>query len=141
MVRNKDFRLVKKVRLVLEPLVLLGCAVVFIWAEPLCVWFFGDEYSHTGEVMRALLPIVAFVLPSYLFGFPMLSAMGLSKHANYSVMFGSAMHVINLVVLIAFGWLNMISLAIVTSITEGLILLYRIVVVIRHRDRLAQKGT
>ena len=36
MVKHRDFKLAKKVLLVLEPLIVVFCGIFFIWAEPLC---------------------------------------------------------------------------------------------------------
>ena len=62
--------------------------------------------------------------------------MGLSKYANYSVVFGSALHVFNLLVLYFTGHMNMVTLGALVSIAECAILAFRIVVIWRHRDRL-----
>lgn len=139
MVNNRDFKLVKKVLLVLEPLIIVFCTCCFIWAEPLCLLFFGPEYGPAGNVLRTMLPVGVVILPSYILGFPMLTAMDLTKHANYSVIFGSTIHVINLVILCLTGNISMITLGIAVSVAETLILAYRIVVIWIHRDRL-RKG-
>lgn len=136
MARNRDFKLVKKVLLFFEPIIFVFCAAVFIWAEPLCIWFFGEGFGPTGPVLRAMLPIGVIILPSYILGFPTLTAMGLSKHANYSVVCGSAIHVCMLAMLYVTGNINMVSLGCTVSITEGIILLYRILVIFTHRDRM-----
>lgn len=136
MVKNRDFKLVKKVLMIAMPVIILGCTVVFIWAKPLCLWFFGAEYGDTAPVLRAMLPVVVVILPSYILGFPTLTAMGLSRHANYSVIFGSAIHIVNLLVLYFTGNMNMVTLGAMVSVAETLILLYRIVVIVRHRDLL-----
>lgn len=138
MVRHRDFKLVKKVLLVLMPLIIAGCTVVAIFAEPLCIWFFGPDYAQAAIVLRCLLPVVVVILPSYIFGFPMLSAMGLNQHANYAVILGSALHVVGLAVLYLTGTMNFVTLAIMVSITETVILLYRLAVVYLHRDRLRE---
>lgn len=133
MAKHKDFKLVKKVLLVAEPVIFAFCAVVFIFAEPFCVWFFGEEFAQAGAVLRAMLPVGVVIFPSYVLGFPMLTAMGISKHANYSTIFGSVFHMIMLAVLFGLGQINMMTLALSVSITETVILLYRIVVIIKHR--------
>lgn len=140
MAKNKDFKLVKKVLLVAEPVIFAFCAVVFIFAEPFCGWFFGEEFTQAGAVLRAMLPVGVVIFPSYVLGFPMLTAMGISKHANYSTIFGSVCHMILLGVLFLLGEVNMISLAISVSVTETLILLYRIVVIIKNRHLLKPSG-
>lgn len=139
MAKHKDFSLVKKVLLVAEPIIFVGCAVVFIVAEPFCVWFFGEEFREAGNVLRAMLPIGIVIFPSYILGFPMLTAMGISKHANYSTIFGSLFHLTLLGVLFLCGQINMMSLALSVSATETVILLYRIVVIYKNRHLMKKK--
>lgn len=138
MVANRDFTLVKKVLLIFEPIIIIGCAVLFVWATPICAWFFGDEYAQTGIALRAQLPIVVFTLPSYIFGFPVLSAMGLSKHANNSIVLASVVHIFNLGVLLVLGKINMVTLGITASIAEFIVLSYRVFVVVKNRRLLEE---
>ena len=145
MIKHKDFKMVKKVLLLLEPVIIIGCTVLFIWAVPICTWFFGDEYTYTAYALRAMLPIAVMILPSYIFGFPVLGAMGLSKHANYSVIVASVIHVFDLVllgVLSSMGIVkfDIVTLGIATSIAEFVTLTYRLIVVIKNRRLLTQKG-
>ena len=134
-VKNKDFKLVKKDLLVLEPIVILGCMIIFIWARPICMWLFGSEYGYAGDVLRTLLPAVAFILPNYILGFPVLGAMGMNKYANYSVIFGSCIHIINLLIMYFLGIMNIITLGVATSVAEGIILIYRIVIVMKNKNK------
>ncbi len=136
MVKNHDYKLVKKVLLILEPIIVAGCAAVFAVAPWFCATLFGEEYRASGEVLRAMLPAAVVILPSYICGFPMLSSMGLAKHANYSTIFGSVIHVINLALLYFTGRMNMYTLGLAMSIAEILILAYRLAVIWLHRDRL-----
>ncbi len=139
MAKHRDFKLVKKVMLVFEPVIIIGCAVVFIIAEPFCVWFFGEEFREAGNVLRAMLPVGVVIFPSYVFGFPMMTAMGISKHANYSTIFGSVFHIILLAVLYFTDNMNMMTLAISVSCTETVILIYRIAVIIKNRHLMKTK--
>jgi len=136
MAKNRDFKLVKKLLLTLEPVIMLFCAVIFIYAEPFCILILGPEYGPAGQVLRAMLPVGVITLPNYILGFPTLSAMGLSKYANYSVVFGSVLHIVNLLVLWSTGNINMITLAALVSVAEGAILLFRIVVILRNKDKM-----
>lgn len=140
MVKNRDFKLVKKVLMIMEPIILVFCTCCFIWAEPLCRLVFGPDFAPAGQVLRAMLPVGVVILPSYILGFPVLSAMGMPKHANYSVIFGSVIHAVNLLILFCTGNINMVTLGISMSVAEALILGYRVVVIWRHRD-VFQKGT
>ena len=140
MVKHHDYRLVKKVLLILEPIIFVGCAVMFVIAPWFCEFLFGEGFAPSGNVLRVMLPTAVILLPSYICGFPMLSSMGLAKHANSSTIFGSVVHVVNLAILYCTGNMNMITLGAAMSVAEALILCYRLVVIWRHRDRLKESA-
>ena len=141
MVKNHDYKLVKKVLLILEPVILVCCTLLFIFAPDFCVLILRKEsFRPAGDVLRVMLPTAVIILPSYICGFPMLSSMGLAKHANYSTVFGSVVHIINLAILYFTGNMNMITLGAAMSVAEALIFGYRLVVIWRHRDRLKEKS-
>ncbi len=133
MMKNRDFKLVKKVLMMLMPIIILGCTIVFIFAEPLCVFAFGAEFAGSGAVLRALIPTVVFILPNYILGFPTLGAMGLSKYANLSIIVGTVVHLIGLAIISLCGWFGLISVAIMTSITEFVILFFRAFMIWKNR--------
>lgn len=139
MAQHKDFNLVKKVLLISEPIIFIFCAVVFIVAEDFCILFFGPDFAATGNVLRAMLPVGVVIFPSYILGFPTMTAMGISKHANYSTIFGSAFHIAMLGILALTNNLNLMSLAISVSVSETVILLYRIIVVVKNRHLMKPK--
>lgn len=137
MINNKDFKLVKKILTLLMPVIGLGCIVVFIFAEPLCAWFFGKEFAPVGNVLRALLPVIFVILPQYMLGFPTLSAVGLQRYANYSIYVGCVVDLIALIVLFVTGNVNAVTLALTVSLSEITILIFRIIVIIRNRKLFA----
>ena len=139
MAKHRDFKLVKRVLLLAEPVIFFFCAVVFIFAEPFCVWFFGEEFREAGNVLRAMLPVGVVIFPSYVLGFPMMTAMGISKHANYSTIFGSVFHLVVLATLYFTGNMNMMSLALSVSATETVVLAYRLVVIFKNRHLMKSK--
>ncbi len=139
MTRNRDFKLVKKVLLILEPIIFVFCAIIFMFSREFCAWFFGADFAQAGDVLRAMLPIAVVTLPTYILGFPMLTAMGISKHANYSTIVGSVFHLVILGILFCLGEINMISLALSASATSIVILLYRIIVIVKYRQLMYTK--
>ncbi len=134
MVKHKDFKLVKKLLLIFMPVIVLGCLVVWIFAEPLCIFAFGEKYGDAANILRAFLPVLVATLPNYIFGFPTLGAMGISKYANYSIFVGSGVHILGLIIMLATGTLNGVTLAAMTSVSEWVILSYRVIMVYRNRD-------
>ena len=138
MVKNHDYRMVKKVLLIVEPIIVAFCGIVFAVAPWFCAAIFGEEYRDAGNVLRVMLPTAVVILPSYICGFPMLTSMGLAKYANYSTVFGSVIHIINLAILYFTGNMTMITLGAAMSVAEILIFGYRLTVIWLHRDRLKE---
>ena len=119
--------------MICTPVIFLGCTVVFIFAEPICVFVFGQEFAGTAGALRALMPVIALIFPSCLIEFPVLGAIGMIKHINYSVFIGAGVHIFNIILLVATGHLSMITLALSTSAAETIIFLYKLLIVIKNR--------
>ena len=136
MVKHRDFKLVKKLLLFAMPVIAAGCAVVFIFAKPLCVLAFGEEFAGAAPILQAFVPAVAAILPSYVLGFPTLGAMGRSADANRSVLVGTVVHIVGLGILFAVGKPEAVYFAAMTSVSEWAILICRIVMVAKHKGLL-----
>ncbi len=136
MVKHRDFKLVKRLLAVFLPLIVLGCGVVWVFAEELCIFAFGEEFAASANILRAFLPVIALTLPNYIFGFPVLGAMGLSRYANYSIFAGSGVHLVGLALLLATGQVNGVTLASMTALSESVILAFRLVCVYRFRTKM-----
>jgi hypothetical protein len=52
------------------------------------------------------------------------------------VIFSSALHIVNLLVLYFTGHMNMVTLGVLVSVAETATLVFRVVVILLHRDRL-----
>jgi PST family polysaccharide transporter len=136
MVKNKNFNLIKKMLLVGIPVLGVGCLVTAILAEQICVIIFGEEYRAAGEYLRLLMPVVLFAFPAMIFGFPVLSPMGLSRFANLSNISGAVIQIVQLAALFATGNLNVVNICIATCITEAATLTFRLVIVWKNRHLL-----
>ncbi|WP_404284503.1 oligosaccharide flippase family protein [Exiguobacterium aurantiacum] len=139
MVRNKDFKLLKKILLLIMPPVIIGTTFVGIYAEEFCALILGEDFREAGKILRYLMPIVTMSPLVYILGFPTLSPMGLAKHANLSVIFAAVIHIVGL---ISFLWLDIISIrniCYLTVFTQLYILLHRLQVVITNKNILKSK--
>lgn len=132
LVKNKNYKLVKKVLVIIEPVIILGCLVLFFLAEPIIRIICGEGYSDAVPVLRAMLPLVVISLPTYLLGYPVLGALGKVKIANISVMIGSLFHITGLGVLFLTGILNFIMVSLLTFATELVVFGIRVFVVVNE---------
>ncbi len=136
MVKSRDLKPAKKLLAVFLPVILLGCVGVGIFARPICVLLFGAEFSQAANILRAFLPAIAATLPSYIFGFPVLGAMGISKYANISIFVGTGVHILGLVILVVAGAFSATTLAAMTSVSECTILFFRLFIAYKYRELL-----
>ena len=140
MIKQKNYKLVKKILLIFMPIIGIGVTVVFILAEPICIWLFGTEYAEAGNVLRCLLPILLVILPTYILCFPVMVPLGLSKWANMSNVVGMIIQILGLSILIVIGKLNIYTLCILSSTTEVMVFLFRLIVVIFYKRFAKAKG-
>ena len=136
MVSHKDFKLAKKLLLIGTPVLTAGCIFWAVFAEPICVILFGEAFRESSQYLRLLVPIVWCAFPGMMFGFPILSPMGLSKYANISNIIGAIVQIVLLVIIYLCGMLDATSICIATCITEVLTVSFRVLVVWFNRDRL-----
>lgn len=129
MSKNKDFKLVKRILFIMMPVITISCVIFYIYAYDLMAFIFGSEYYQSGEVIRALLPAAVVTLPDYLFGFPVMTALGITKHANYSVYISASIHIIILLWALSNNVVSSVFLAKLISFTTILDLIYRVSVV------------
>ncbi len=133
MAKHRNFKIIKKAMCFIYPIILLGCAVVFIFAEPLLVWWLGPEGSRVVLPLRLLIPVAVFAFPNYILGYPTLGAMNLAKYANISVGFGTGIYLLGALTAYFTYGINLVSLCVLTSLTEFSILAFRLVVILRNR--------
>lgn len=136
MVKNKDFRLVKKVLLATMPFILLGSGVLFVFADQICAFVFGAGYEPAGMIVRCLLPAIMVIVPSYIICFPVLVPLGLSAQANFSNFIGLCVQLVSLAFLVLTNSLTVYNVCLATSAAEVSVFLYRVLAVVRYRKGL-----
>lgn len=132
MLKNKNYRLVKKLLLIVMPIITAGAIIVGSFAKPICVLLFGPEYSNAGNILRLLLPIAWVVLPSYIIAFPIMTPLGLVKYTNISNVIGMFFQMLGFAILYVLRVFNVYTICGLTSITEMLVFLFRLAVVLIH---------
>lgn len=133
MLRNRDFRIIKKIISILMPPLAIGCILVGIYAEDFCAFLLGEEFRSAGTILRLLMPIIVMTPLAYILGFPVMTPMGLSKYCNISIIIGSCIHVFSLGILFITSKLSVVSLCYITTLTELIILLFRMAIVYKNR--------
>lgn len=126
MVKNKNHKLVKKILLVLCPVIIIGCIVLYFISEFVIKIMCGEEYIQAVGLFRKMIPLLAITLPAYLFGYPMLGSINKNNKANESVIIGAAFHIAGLLVMFITKILTFERVIYLTIVTESIILCLRV---------------
>ncbi|MBC2105737.1 oligosaccharide flippase family protein [Listeria booriae] len=139
MVKNRDFRLLKKIIWIIMPPVIIICIVLSIYANECMALFLGPAFYGAGSILRLLLPIVAITPLVYMLGFPTLSPMGLARHANLSTVVSAVVQLVGLSILFLTGTFSVQTLCMMTVLSQFTVLVYRVFIVWKNRHIFSQK--
>lgn len=128
MIAQKNYKTIKKALLIFMPLITVGCLGVFLLADYICVILFGAKFRDAGLYLRLLIPLVWISFPAMLFGFPVLSPLGLSRYVNYSNIVGAIVQISLLLIGFLTGTVNIVYICIATCLSDLTAMGYRIAV-------------
>lgn len=135
-VKTKDYQAAWLLIKLATPFILIGGTIGFLFARPIVVLLFGEAYAGSAVVLRAMIPIIAVTLPNYIIAFPVLVPMGLGKQSNYANIIGAGFYLAGLLLLWSVHAISIMSVALLVSATEFLVMLWRVLTVVKYRDRL-----
>lgn len=128
--KERNISLYKKILCFVVTLNTLGVITVFFIAEPIFTILFSKEISAESiRVFHIFLAANLVAVPSVLFGYPFLAALGYTNFTNNSVIFASLYHICGLVFLAIFLEVNIYSVSILfvtTAMLECAIRIYGI---------------
>lgn len=133
MIRTKDYRKLFKITALFECVIILGCVLLWIFSKEFCTIFFGHEYVCAYPILRCMIPLMVLILPNYMLGFPALSPIGMSKWANNSVIIAMINQIIGIAILFLSHKLSVYSIIILTTVSEFICLMVRLLVLIYSR--------
>lgn len=133
MVRTRNLGLIKSVFKLVMPVILAGSIFTWIIAPWALQFAFGAQYRNAYSLLRTLIPVLVFSFPSMLFGWPTLGAIEKSKQVTLTTVVAAVFQVLGLLLLLLFGWFNLIAIAVLRSLTELVLLLMRLSFCVRYR--------
>lgn len=125
MMRTKNFLLLYKITGAAITLTVF-CSVFGYFSAPYFVdYFFGSKYLDSIKVFNVFLITIIFVVPSVLFGYPLLGARGRLHQANSSVIYAGVVQIICFLFIALFGLISPISVALSVLLAESYVLFLR----------------
>ena len=109
------------------------CAFMFIFSKDAVNIFYGAEMLPAYKILKIFCFASLIGVTSNLLGYPLLGGMGYTKDANLSVVFGSVWHIIWLGLFLIFKIANIYTISLLVISTEGVVLIYRIIKIIKYK--------
>lgn len=124
------FKKIFKLTVVLNTVI---CILGYVFAEKIIIFVFGSEFEASIAAFRIFLLVILFIVPSVLFGYPFLAALGHQNIANMSVIIASSIHILGLIFLTVSSLLNIYSITVMVLITEFIVFCIRSYGVKKHK--------
>lgn len=134
MVKKKDYRLFFKVLALGSVGWFVACILFWIFAPQIAVLLLGSDFEQAGDVLRILIFGNFMSLFANWFGYPVLSPIGLARHANIAVMVAAVINVLALTILWATDSISLLSVSLVIACTNLVVFGYRVGVFWRNRE-------
>ncbi len=133
MVRTKSLKFLKKILLIFMPIVVAGCVLCVFLSNFIVTLIGGIQYAEAAPLFRTLIPVLFFGFPGMLLGWPALGPIGRQKETTLTTIVTAIFQISGLGVLILTKSFNLTSIAILRSITEGVMMVLRGGLCIRYR--------
>jgi polysaccharide transporter, PST family len=125
--KERNIKLFKKIFYSAVIINIIGVIFLYFFGEYIFGLLFTQEIgSESIKVFNILLMANLIVVPSILMGYPFLGALGFSKYANGSVIYGSLVHLVGLAILSITDNITIFNVAFMIIVTELVVLGLRI---------------
>ena len=125
MAKNRNIKLYKRIFIMVMVLNTLVATLMFIYSDQIVLLIFGEEFRESIKIFELFCLLVLIFVPTVMLGYPFLGALGKEKHANYSVVFASLIHLVLLAVL--FNSLTIYKILYLLIFTQTIVFVVRLI--------------
>ncbi|MGG5328991.1 oligosaccharide flippase family protein [Enterococcus sp. AZ163] len=125
MVKEKDYKLLKKIFIYGGIVWLVGCSIVFLGANTVCSIILGAKYSSAGDYLRILMVNSFFAFFSIFLGYPSLSPIGKANYANAAIPVATIINVLACLMLWIFNAITLVRILVIMSLMNIILVIIR----------------
>lgn len=140
MVKSRDFSLIQRTMRIFMPIVLLGSAFCVVAAKYILIIIGGEQYAAATATFRWLVPVLVFSFPAIVFGWSSLGVVGKEKAVLQTTVISALFHIAGLLALVILGHFDLVSIAILRSLTELVLLGTRGFHLVKNRTAFAKEN-
>lgn len=125
MVKNKDFKLIRKILIIFMPIIFAGSIFSFAIAPIALRIIGGAQYVGAANLFRSLIPVLIFSFPGMILGWTALGSVGKQKQVTISTILTAIFQISGILFLVLNHQFTIINLAILRGLTELFLLVIR----------------
>ena len=126
MIRTKSLGFIKKIMMLIMPVVTVGCLICWFGAELIVTIVGGAEYLAAAPVFRGMVPVMFMSFGVQLFAWPTLGPIGKIKETTATTVITAVTQLAGLVVLVLAGRFTLLNIALLRCLTEFMMLAMRL---------------
>lgn len=126
MLNTSDFGFTRKLALIASPIVAVGTVAFALLAHVIMLVLGGYSYLDGAYVLVWTSPVLFFSFFTMYFGWPILGATGRVKELVRTTIISAVFNIVALLALVAFGWISLVTVAVVRCATEALACVLRL---------------
>ena len=134
MIKTKNYNFIKRVELFFLPFLLIGCLFTFFMSGWILHIVAGEKYQMAAETLKYLVSVLFFSFFAMLLGWPTLGAIGKAKEVMITTVTAAAFQVLGLLLLVVSNRFNLITIAILRSVTEFVLAVTRKIYCEKYRN-------
>ena len=124
--KNKNLNMYKKLFFSIVTFHMIAFMIVFNFSKELIDLLFNLQGDEVINVFTLFLFSSILHIPAIFLGYPFLAAFGYPKYANITVVYGSLFHIVGLISLALFNYINIYSVSSMVILTESVVFFTRI---------------
>lgn len=135
MIRTKNINNIYKLLKIFMPIITAGCLFTIAVANYALLVVGGKQYIEASYLLRMLTPILWFSFPAMLLGWPTLGSINKQKEVSVTTIVSAFVQILGLFILYALNSFNLITLAILRTITEFILFISRMSICLIYKNR------
>lgn len=139
MIKEKDYNLLKKIIIYGGIIWTIGCGVIFLFSDFVCLIVLGSKYGEAGHYLKILVINAYFAFYSIFLGYPALSPIGKANYANAAIPFATIINLIAYLYLFVSNRISLENILYIMSSMNIIMVVFRLTVLMKNKNLIPKK--
>lgn len=134
MIKTKSLKLIKRILLIMTPIILAGTAIVFLLSPLVITILGGEDYAPAIQILQITTPCLFFGFLAIILGWPALGSINKQKQTTITTVFSLLVNILTIILLATTDHLTLITLAFARILGDLSLFISRLFFVYKYRN-------